>query len=60
MSNVEKFFHRIEEETYSSFWINKEDAKELRSRIREKYPYARIEKLSGVETVFLFISITKK
>jgi hypothetical protein len=47
----------LEEKGYTSVWMPKENVKTLRSLLEEKYPNFKMEKLSGTETQFIFVSI---
>jgi hypothetical protein len=52
-----KVMDALKETGYIAVWIGKEHVKALRTIVRAEYPDARIEKLSGTETHYIFVSI---
>jgi|688.fasta_scaffold173441_2 hypothetical protein len=54
---IVKVMNSLEEKGYTSVWMPKENVKTLRSLLEEKYPNFKMEKLSGTETQFIFVSI---
>ena len=56
-SDVTNVLNSLEEKGYTSVWMPKGNVKTLRSLLEEKYPNFKMEKLSGTETQFIFVSI---
>jgi hypothetical protein len=54
---VEKVMETLEKERCISFWMEKELVKKLRKLVKEKYPEATVEKLSGNEVHFIFVKL---
>jgi hypothetical protein len=54
---VSEVIDSLEEKKFTSVWMSKENVKILRSLLEEKYTDFKIDRLSGSETQFIFVSI---
>lgn len=54
---ISKVLEELDSTGYTSFWMWKDEVKNLKKIVKEKHPGASIVKLSGTEQLFIFISL---